>query len=278
MSAIEQFISGLMDERLDRGVRAVSWLLGCAYVLGKAWSPSYTIDATTAIEASAIIGAFRGLYVLWMRYASKSHRLEALHNLIARCLSLVASSRAADSESLVSILVLRDELSKLALGLPKRDVLGALQSLKAYSQERRWDLANKEFPIARYRHTKQDKLEAIAAIGARRAREIGKQDTTDGRIISELKTHEDAMARARFAWLIGAIVLTATLISLAATADDWLTVLNLSDYTQYLAILSAGVLAGVTYAVAIRRARRLRISRKALEHTLEEERYEHELD
>ena len=276
MSAIEQFISGLVDERLDRGVRAVSWLLGCAYVLGKAWAPSYTIDPTTAIEASAIIGAFRGLYVLWMRYVSKSHRLQALHGLINKCHTLVASHRAADSESLVSILVLRDELAKLALGLPKHDVLGALQSLQTYSQERRWDLANKEFPIARYRHTKHDKLEAIASIAARRAHEVTTQNATRARVISELKTHEDAMARERLVWMTVATFFAAILTTLAVTADRWLAVLNLTDLTQYLAILS-GALVGVAYAVAVRRFR-LRVSRRTLERALDEKTNNQPLD
>ncbi|WP_419856617.1 hypothetical protein [Candidatus Palauibacter irciniicola] len=174
------------------------------------------------------------------------------------------------------MLVLRDELAKLALGLPKQDLSGALESLQAYSQERRWDLASKEFPIARYGHTKEDKLEAVALIAASRALEMTEYDRTRERIISELKTHEDAMARERLAWLAAATTVVVTLTTLTVTADSWLPVLNLPDLTDYLAVLS-GVVGGVAYTLAFRRFR-LRVSRKTLERTLDEKRGNHQRD
>ena len=271
MSAIEQFISGLVDERLDRGVRAVSWLLGCAYVLTLAWLPSHDINATTAIEASAIIGAFRGLYVLWMKHASRSHRLHSLHSLITKCRSLMDRGRSQDSEFLVSILVLRDELAKLRLGLPKKRLLAALESLQAYAQEQRWDLANNHFPISRYGHTIDDRREVIASIGARHASDLTTRDEATARLIGELKAHEYAMARLRWIRVLMVSAVTVALVTLSILGDRWFSAFSdTTELMQYL-LIGSGVLAGLAYAWSLRPGYPSALSKKALESSLEGE-------
>ena len=255
-----------MDERLDRGVRAISWLLGCAYVLGNAWFGSAELDVTIAIEASAIIGLFRGVYVLWMRYASKSHRFHRLRDLIARCRALAEHSHGEDAEFGVTTFILRDELSNLALGLPRTGMDAALQSLQAYSAEGRWDLANENFPIERYEYTKQDRREAIATIDARH---LG--TATTGRVakellVKELQMHKRAMAQERLGRMALASLATASMAIVVFAGGDLIasfvaTIMDNFDVTEFL-LPVVGVLTGAAYAWALRRGNPALFTRK----------------
>lgn len=270
MSAIEQFIAGLVDERLDRGARAVSWLLGCAYILTLAWLPSHDIDATAAIEASAVIGAFRGFYILWMKYVSRSHRLHSLHGLIGRCGSIMDFDEDGDSEYLVSMLVLRDKLARLQLGLPKVVSPAALEALKAYSKEKQWDLASRQFPIARYGHTKEDRRESVALIEARHARSVSKWDDTLERVVSELKAHERAMALARSVRLIIAVVVTTAIVVLVFLRDQWLPATSEMSGLALYGLIAGGAVIGILYAWALGRSYSRALSRRARRRRLRE--------
>lgn len=257
MTAIEQFLSGLTDERLDRGVRAISWLLGCVYVLGRAWFGSADIEFTVAIEASAIIGLYRGVYVLWMRYASKSHRFHRLHGLITRCRDLAGYPRGQDAEFRVTTFILRDELSCLALGLPRTGVDAALQSLQAYSQEGRWDLANENFAIERYQYTKKDRREAIASIDAGHWETASTGKVDKAKLLNELQIHKSAVVHERVARVVLASVATTTMAVSVFLAGEEIssavdTLVNDLDITEYLLPL-VGVVAGVVYTWAFRR-------------------------
>lgn len=166
MSLLEQFISGLLDERPNSGVRAVSWLLACAYVLTtRFWRESFDITVIV-IEASAIVGIVRALYVLWTLCLSKNHRLHRLENGIGVCRRL-ARDETPSIEFLVRIIMLRDRLASLGLGLPKEELLSALEMLEVYAKERHWSMASDMFPSYMYGRTREDRDQEIGLLISR---------------------------------------------------------------------------------------------------------------
>ena len=215
MNLIEQYLTGIAEERLDRGVRAISWLLACAYILTIRWWRPDDITIAIAIEASAVVGIVRAAYLLWVRYVSKHHRLHRLKDLIDKCAESV-SRKAQDGESLVNMLILRDELATLKLGLPKtNDLLAALESLRSYAEEKRWDMACNVFHSNMYDYTTIDRLDAIALV-------FGKQtgDATDLRWLNELRKYEMARAKMQRIKFIGAMTFAVAMVLVAFVTNE----------------------------------------------------------
>ncbi len=190
MSLLEHYFSGLIDEKLDRGIRAVSWLLASIYILTLGLWRDGPVNVVVAIEATAIVGIVRASYILWMRYISKSHRFTRLHGLLNKCVDLLEQDRDDDPEFQVSLLILRDELAKLKLGLPKTAVISALHSLRSYAEEKRWDMASNMFHIDMYDYTPPDRLQSIALILGKETQRAAAQ-----RWVNQLKRYEERRAR-----------------------------------------------------------------------------------
>ncbi|WP_419857810.1 hypothetical protein [Candidatus Palauibacter irciniicola] len=252
MNLIEQYLPGIAEERLDRGVRAISWLLASVYVLTVRWWRPGDITIAIAIEASAVVGIVRAAYVLWIRYVSKHHRLYRLKDLIGKCAAFVRCGNAEDVEALVCMLILRDELAALRIGLPKTDgLLTALESLRSYSQEKRWDMAANVFHSDMYDYTTIDRLDAIAFV-------FGKQtgDPTDLRWINELRGYETVRAKMQRFKFVAALILSVVLAVVAVVTDELL--------FAYL-FIGGSMVMGLTYNWARGRGFRFMFARATLE-------------
>lgn len=211
MSLLEQYFSGLIDEKLDRGIRAASWLLASIYVLTISLWRDGPVNVVVAIEATAIVGIVRASYILWMRYVSKSHRFSRLHGLLKKCVDLLEQDRDDDPECQVSMLILRDELAKLKLGLPKTAVASALHGLQSYAEEKRWDMASNMFHIDIYDYAPPDRLQSIALILGKETQRAAAQ-----RWVNQLRRYERHRARIqryRLATTVGLMSVTVTVVA-----------------------------------------------------------------
>lgn len=217
MSLIEQYFSGLIDEKLDRGIRAISWLLASIYILTRGLWRDDPGGIVVAVEATAIVGIVRASYILWMRYLSKSHRFSRLQGLLNRCVDLLEQDRDGDPEFLVSMLILRDELAKLRLGLPKTAIASALHSLQSYAEERRWDMAKNMFHIDMYGYTPPKRLQSIELI-------LGKetQRAAARRWVNQLKRYERSRTRIQRYRLVTAMGLLLLMVTVVVSISSGL--------------------------------------------------------
>ena len=226
MSIVEHFVSGLLEERPNRGVRAISWLVACAYVLSMTyWRGSVDITVI-AIEASAIIGAVRAIYVLWTMGISKNHRLHRLEESIRICKELCAHAEGSKEEISVRLVMLRDRLAKLELGLPKEGALSALEILEVYAKERNWSMASDMFPAYLYGYTKKDRDTEITRIIDRQPHVTADQQWTNRIVRYERKRKRLELVRVALGFTMAAYVAVSAIILDVQGREWWFLVLT----------------------------------------------------